>query len=187
MEKQPASDQFLAYQLQQSITKPCILLWAMPRVGLPLPSQHFPLPTTITFQVGDSRIYVEVAKKKWYFHAQGRWVPSSAPMTSGSWGSMSEARQLGAMARGWVSSAKILTCFCQPSPQSHLTYSSCRDFGGPGGYCCHYFLKTVDPTAAWAQPCSSAQCRQGAGANSVPIRLDRCCVQAVSWLKVLIV
>lgn len=47
------------------------------------------------------------------------------------WGIMKEVTLMGALARGWVSSAEILTCCCQPSPTTvTFTHSSCTDFGG---------------------------------------------------------
>lgn len=152
MKKPAASGQFLAYQLKQSFRKPRILLWMMSRVSLPLPSQHRPLPTAITFLLGGRlRNPCGSSREEMIFPAQSRWAPSSAPTASGSGvGGTSEAMLMGTVARGWVSSAEILTCFCQPDPKVISTHSSCGDFGGPGGHCCHCFLKTVDPAVAWA-------------------------------------
>lgn len=44
-----------------------------------------------------------------------------------------------------------------PSPNGHLHSLNLQGLWRPGGHCCHCFLKMVDPAAAWAQPCSTAQ------------------------------
>lgn len=168
MKKPAASGQFLAYQLKQSFRKPRILLWMMSRVSLPLPSQHRPLPTAITFLLGGRlRNPCGSSREEMIFPAQSRWAPSSAPTASGSGvGGTSEAMLMGTVARGWVSSAEILTCFCQPGPQSHLHSLILRGLWRArrpllsllfedGGPCSGLGLALLPGTV----------CRQGAGAN----------------------
>lgn len=57
-----------------------------------------------------------------------------------------------------MSSAQIPAGFRQPKPTTLIL----QELRRTRGHCCHCVLKTADPTAAWAQPCSTAVCRQGA-------------------------
>lgn len=74
------------------------------------------------------------------------------------WGSMNEVMLMGALVRGrgflcWNPDLLLPA----PSPNGHLHSLNLQGLWRPGGHCCHCFLKMVDPAAAWAQPCSTAQ------------------------------
>ena len=104
------------------------------------------------------------------------------------WGSMKEVMLMGSLARAGVLCSNPSWLSPAQTHNSHLHSLILQGLWRTRGHCCHCFLKMVDPTAAWAQPCSSAQfVDKEHGANSVPSGLDRSCVQVVSWLKVLVV
>lgn len=189
MKKQPASGQFLAYQLQQSVTKPSILLWTMSRVSL-LPSQHCPLPTIITFLLGRRlRNLCCGSKEEMIFSCTEQISSILCPHDIWVWGGGHEWGSAdGNNGRAWVSSPKILTCFCQPSHQSHLHLLILQGLWRARRPLLSLLFEDGGPLSSLGSALlPSTVCRQGAGANSVPTRLDRSCVQVVSGLKVLVV
>lgn len=160
MMQQAASGQFLAYQLQQSVRKPRILLWAMSRISLLLPPQHRPLPTAIPFLLaGRLRNPCCGSREEIIFSCTEQMSSILSPHDIWIWGGGHEwGHADGNRGKGpGVLCRNPNLLLPVPAPKVISTHSSCGDFGGPGGHCCHCFLKTVDPAAAWAQPCSPAQ------------------------------
>lgn len=161
MEKQSASGKFLAYQLQQSITKPRLQLRAMLRVGLPLPFRHCPLPTAITFLLGGRlRNPCWSSKEEMIFSCTGQMSFLLSPhdiwvLAGHEWSKAGGSNGKGLGVLCWNPN---LLLPAQPPKSSPLIHLAGTLEGREAIVVIHCFLKTMDPTAAWAQPCSPAQC-----------------------------
>lgn len=149
MNRQPASGQFFAYQLQQSTAKPfCFEQYLLGKSF----SSSFPYPPFTIFLIGrrtsnsccsgKEEMTVSCIEKI-------RPTLSLAPMTSGD-GEHERNTTGGSIAKGpgvlhWNSNLLLLA-----QPHNGIsTHSSCRD---SGSHCCLCLLKMEDATVAWLSP-----------------------------------